>query len=152
VAIISFYEEPLKRVKKTSPTIPVGIVYMQPPGKMLDAKREGYEMVLPRYGLATTKSIGLSIILKNSEATVFHICGGASIDKALLQIPGWLLVKIYIHLDHLKPLPSRCPIYIHRGFRDILALYITLGICLAPLDLSIFISSYITMGESVLMG
>ncbi len=60
VAIISFYEEPLKRMKKTSPTIPVGIVYMQPPGKILDAKREGYEMVLPRYGLATTKSIGLA--------------------------------------------------------------------------------------------
>lgn len=60
VAIISFSEEPLRRVKKALPSIPVGIIYMQPPGRIVDAKREGFEMALPRYPLATTRSIELA--------------------------------------------------------------------------------------------
>jgi glycerophosphoryl diester phosphodiesterase len=39
VAIISFSEEPLRRVKKALPSIPVVIIYMQPPGRVVDAKR-----------------------------------------------------------------------------------------------------------------
>ncbi|MEM4971551.1 MAG: glycerophosphodiester phosphodiesterase [Sulfolobales archaeon] len=60
VAIISFSEEPLRRVKKAMPSIPVGIIYTQPPGKIVDAKREGFEMALPRYPLATQRSIELA--------------------------------------------------------------------------------------------
>jgi glycerophosphoryl diester phosphodiesterase len=57
VAIISFYEEPLIKIKRYSPNIPVGIIYYQPPGKIIDAKKSGFELVLPRYPLATEKSI-----------------------------------------------------------------------------------------------
>jgi len=57
VAIISFYEEPLIKIKRCSPNIPVGIIYYQPPGKIIDAKKNGFELVLPRYPLATEKSI-----------------------------------------------------------------------------------------------
>jgi len=59
-AIISFHEEALRRAKKAYPAIPVGIVYAQPPGKIVDAKREGFEIALPRYQLATPRAVELA--------------------------------------------------------------------------------------------
>ncbi len=57
VGIISFYEEVLASVKKKFPGIPCGVVYSQPPGKVVEARRAGLEVVLPRYPLATKKTI-----------------------------------------------------------------------------------------------
>lgn len=60
VAVISFHEEALLNAKKRFPTIPCGIVYSQPPGKIIDAKKSGFELVLPRYPLATQKAVDLA--------------------------------------------------------------------------------------------
>lgn len=60
VAVISFHEEVLASVKKRLPRIPCGIVYSKPPGKIVEAKRAGLEIVLPRYPLATQKAVDLA--------------------------------------------------------------------------------------------
>lgn len=60
IAVISFHEEVLANVKRRLPRIPCGIVYSQPPGKIVDAKRAGFEIVLPRYPLATQKAVDLA--------------------------------------------------------------------------------------------
>lgn len=60
IAIISFYEEALANVKRRSPNVPCGIIYTQPPGKILKAKMAGFEMVVPRYPLATKKAVDLA--------------------------------------------------------------------------------------------
>lgn len=60
VALISFHESVLNNAKRTVPTIPLGIVYAQPPGKIVEAKKSGYQLALPRYPLATVKAIELA--------------------------------------------------------------------------------------------
>jgi len=60
VAIISFDESVLAGVKKKFPRIVCGVVYSQPPGKVIEAKRARLEIVLPRYPLATKKTIDLA--------------------------------------------------------------------------------------------
>ena len=60
VAVISFEEEAIRTVKRLQPGIACGIVYFRPPGKILDCKRMGCEIVLPRYPLATEKAVALA--------------------------------------------------------------------------------------------
>lgn len=60
VALISFHESVLNNAKRSMPTVPLGIVYAQPPGKIVEAKKSGYQLALPRYPLATAKAIELA--------------------------------------------------------------------------------------------
>ncbi|MEM2383658.1 MAG: glycerophosphodiester phosphodiesterase [Desulfurococcaceae archaeon] len=60
VAIISFFDEALKIVKEMEPRIATGLIYSKPPGRIIDAKSLGAEIVLPKYGLATEKAIKLA--------------------------------------------------------------------------------------------
>ncbi len=57
VAVISFYEEAIRVVKKINPRIPGGLVYFRPPGLITQCRRLGCEIVLPRYPLATERAI-----------------------------------------------------------------------------------------------
>lgn len=58
-AVISFHETVLSSLAKIL-NVPLGLVYSQPPGKIFEAKRLGAGLVLPRYGLATEKAVGLA--------------------------------------------------------------------------------------------
>lgn len=64
VSLISFYQEPLQNFRRILPEIPLGIIYYQPPGKILDAKKVGIEIVLPKYTLATKNAIEFAHKLK----------------------------------------------------------------------------------------
>ncbi len=64
VAFISFYEEALVDVKKIDSNLKTGIIYMRPPGKIIEAKKIGAEIVLPLYKLATEKAIAFAHRLK----------------------------------------------------------------------------------------
>ncbi|WP_457624005.1 glycerophosphodiester phosphodiesterase [Persephonella sp.] len=57
VCIISFYEEALSEAKKLIPEITTGLIYMRPPGKILEAKQIGADVVLPVKNLATEKAV-----------------------------------------------------------------------------------------------
>jgi len=59
-AVISFYEEALVEARRLVPGLVTGIVYFRPPGKILDCKRIGCRIVLPRYQLATAKAVALA--------------------------------------------------------------------------------------------
>jgi len=60
VAVISFHEEALRIAKKKLPTIPRGLIYATPPGKIIEARRLGCQIVLPRYTLATEKAVAFA--------------------------------------------------------------------------------------------
>ena len=64
VAFISFYEEALIEVKKIDKGLKTGIIYMRPPGKIIEAKKINAEIVLPSYKLATEKAIAFAHRLK----------------------------------------------------------------------------------------
>ena len=59
-AVISFEEEAVKRAMRVCPGLAAGLVYFRPPGKILDCKRLGCKIVLPRYPLATVKAVALA--------------------------------------------------------------------------------------------
>ncbi|MFB6490685.1 MAG: glycerophosphodiester phosphodiesterase [Thermoproteus sp. AZ2] len=65
VAVISFYAEALRPLKGL---VPLGLIYARPPGAIAEAKREGFDIVLPQYRLATERSnsfahrLGLKVI------------------------------------------------------------------------------------------
>ncbi len=59
-AMISFYEEALLEARRLIPGLVTGIIYFKPPGKILDCKRMGCRIVLPRYPLATAKAVTLA--------------------------------------------------------------------------------------------
>jgi len=54
-AVISFYDEALKAVEGYR-----GLVYAKPPGRVVDAKKLGCQIALPRYTLATERAIALA--------------------------------------------------------------------------------------------
>ncbi|MFN7105114.1 MAG: glycerophosphodiester phosphodiesterase, partial [Pyrobaculum sp.] len=54
-AVISFYDTALEKVE-----IYKGLIYAQPPGRVVEAKRLGCHLVLPHYRLATARSIALA--------------------------------------------------------------------------------------------
>ncbi len=60
VAIISFFNEVLAAVKEIEPRIVAGLIYSKPPGRVVDARSLGAEIVLPKYSLATEKAIELA--------------------------------------------------------------------------------------------
>lgn len=60
VAIISFHEEALKIAREKLPTVPRGLIYATPPGKIVEARRLGCQIVLPRYTLATEKAVAFA--------------------------------------------------------------------------------------------
>lgn len=64
VAFISFYEEALEQVKQIDSSLITGLIYMRPPGKILEAKDINCEFVLPYYKLATEKAIRFAHRLK----------------------------------------------------------------------------------------
>ena len=60
VAIISFHEEALRIARERLPSIPRGLIYATPPGKIVEAKKLGCNIVLPRYTLATEKAVAFA--------------------------------------------------------------------------------------------
>jgi glycerophosphoryl diester phosphodiesterase len=59
-AIISFHREVVETVKRLNKSIVTGLIYMKPPGLILECKRLRCEIVLPRYPLATAKAIAFA--------------------------------------------------------------------------------------------
>ncbi|MEZ0320133.1 MAG: glycerophosphodiester phosphodiesterase [Pyrobaculum sp.] len=55
VALISFHEEAVRGL-----SLYKGLIYAQPPGKIVEAKRLGCHLVLPRYQLATAKAVSFA--------------------------------------------------------------------------------------------
>ncbi len=55
VAVISFHDEPVAEAARRG--LVAGLIYARPPGRILDAKRLGARIVLPRYQLATLKAV-----------------------------------------------------------------------------------------------
>ncbi|WP_456400101.1 glycerophosphodiester phosphodiesterase [Persephonella sp.] len=64
VCFISFYEEALSLVKKIDKNLYTGIIYSRPPGKIIEAKKMGAELVLPGHWLATEKAVKFAHKLK----------------------------------------------------------------------------------------
>jgi glycerophosphoryl diester phosphodiesterase len=60
VAVISFSEEAIQRARRLEPSIATGIIYFRPPGKILECKKMGCRIVLPRYPLATPRAVALA--------------------------------------------------------------------------------------------
>ena len=60
VALISFHDEALYTARWLEPGLPTGIVYFRPPGRILDCRKLGCRIVLPRYPLATAKAVSLA--------------------------------------------------------------------------------------------
>jgi glycerophosphoryl diester phosphodiesterase len=56
-AVISFYEDAIFEAKKLNPDITTGLIYSEPPGKIIEAKKLGADIVLPGYWLATEKAV-----------------------------------------------------------------------------------------------
>ncbi len=63
IAIISFYEEAIKRVGEIS-NISKGLIYSRPPGKIVEARELNCQIVLPRWQLATEKAVKFAHKLK----------------------------------------------------------------------------------------
>ncbi|MEO2083775.1 MAG: glycerophosphodiester phosphodiesterase, partial [Desulfurobacteriaceae bacterium] len=63
IAIISFYEEAIKRVGEIS-NISKGLIYSRPPGKIAEARELNCRIVLPRWQLATEKAVKFAHKLK----------------------------------------------------------------------------------------
>ena len=64
VAVISFHDQALAAASRLVPGIATGLIYARPPGRVLDAKRLGCRIVLPKYTLATEKAVALAHKLK----------------------------------------------------------------------------------------
>ncbi|WP_457640569.1 glycerophosphodiester phosphodiesterase [Persephonella sp.] len=100
IAVISFYEEVLREAKKINPDITTGLVYMKPPGKILEAKEVGAKIVLPSYGLATEKAVRFAHRLKlkvvswviNSEQQL-KTAVSRGVDGIATDYPG-MIVKL----------------------------------------------------------
>lgn len=59
-ALISFHDEALYTARQLEPGLPTGIIYFRPPGRILDCRKLGCRIVLPRYPLATAKAVSLA--------------------------------------------------------------------------------------------
>lgn len=57
VAVISFYAEALRPLRGLAP---LGLIYARPPGVIAEAKREGFDIVLPQYRLATERAVSFA--------------------------------------------------------------------------------------------
>ena len=75
VAIISFFDDVLKRVRELRGEIVTGLLYFKPPGRIFDAKKLGAKIVLPRYNIATKKA-------------------NATAHRLRLKVSTWVINKI----------------------------------------------------------
>ncbi len=64
VGIVSFFDDAISMARKLEPTIPTGLIYFRPPGRIFDAKKLGARIVLPRFNLATEKANKMAHKLK----------------------------------------------------------------------------------------
>ena len=60
VALVSFHDEALIAARRMEQSIVTGLIYSRPPGRIIDAKKIGAKIVLPRYPLATEKAVSLA--------------------------------------------------------------------------------------------
>lgn len=67
VAIISFYESTLTQLRGSG--IVTGLLYFKPPGKVLECVKLNCRIVLPRFNLATEKTIALAHKLRLKVVT-----------------------------------------------------------------------------------
>ena len=100
VAIISFHMEALTRALNKIPGIATGILYFKPPGMILECKRIKCRIVLPRYNIATQRSIsfahrlGLKVVVWTiNEPTPAKIAASRGADGIATDDPS-LLVKV----------------------------------------------------------
>ncbi|WP_457621168.1 glycerophosphodiester phosphodiesterase [Persephonella sp.] len=99
-AVISFYEEAISKVKKLLPEITTGLIYADPPGKIIEAKKLKAGIVLPGYWLATEKAVdfahrmGLKVVswVVNDEEHL-KIAVSRKIDAIATDYPD-LIVKL----------------------------------------------------------
>ncbi len=59
-AVISFDDRAIIEARRLEPRLATGLIYFRPPGRILDCKRLGCRLVLPRYPLATEKAVALA--------------------------------------------------------------------------------------------
>ncbi len=57
-AIISFHDEAVAEASRSG--LVTGLIYARPPGRIVDAKKLGCRIVLPRYNLATAKAVAFA--------------------------------------------------------------------------------------------
>jgi glycerophosphoryl diester phosphodiesterase len=60
VAVISFKEDVLRKVKELNPHVEIGISYDRPPIRVLEGKKLGCSIMLPHYKLATRRTVELA--------------------------------------------------------------------------------------------
>ena len=57
VAVVSFNQKSIERVRKVAPTIPTGLIYARPVDAVVACKSLGCKMILPHYRLATKRTV-----------------------------------------------------------------------------------------------
>jgi glycerophosphoryl diester phosphodiesterase len=106
VAIISFYDEALVTAKRVEPRVVTGLIYAQPPGRVLDAVKIGAKIVLPHYRIISEKSTnfahkyGLKVVtwtINNREDALRALKVG--VDGIATDLPDEL-VKLRSELKH----------------------------------------------------
>ncbi len=100
VAVISFHVEALVKARKMNPSIVTGVVYFRPPGMILECKRIGCRIVLPRYNVATPRAVGFAHRLglkvatwTINESTLAKLVASRGVDGIATDDPA-LLAKV----------------------------------------------------------
>jgi glycerophosphoryl diester phosphodiesterase len=98
VAFISFHEEALVRVKERAPGVPTGLLYFKPPGKILECKRIGCDIVLPRYNVATQRAVrfahrmGLKVVAWTiNEPTLARVVASRGVNGIATDDPPTII-------------------------------------------------------------
>ncbi len=97
-AFISFHKEALERVKETDGKLVTGLIYSRPQSAIVEAKKIGAEIVLPKWMLATPKAVAFAHRLKlkvvawvvNDEKRLERVLS-AGVDAVATDHPSWLL-------------------------------------------------------------
>ena len=100
VAVISFYEEALKKVKELNPDLATGFIYVKPQNAIITAKKVGAKIILPKYPLATPKAVAFAHRLKlkvvpwvvNDDKTLERVLK-SNPDGIATDYPSWLVKK-----------------------------------------------------------
>lgn len=100
VAFISFYEGALQKVKEIDEKLITGLIYSKPPGKILEAKEIGAEIVLPKWPLATEKAVRFAHRLKRTvvawvvdDEKTLERCLRNGVDAVATDYPSWLIER-----------------------------------------------------------
>jgi glycerophosphoryl diester phosphodiesterase len=99
-AVISFYENALKRVKEINPELATGFIYIKPQNAIITAKKAKADFILPYYPLATPKAVAFAHRLKlkvvpwvvNDDKTLERVLK-AKPDGIATDYPSWLVKK-----------------------------------------------------------